>query len=251
MRVLDLFSGIGGFSLGLERTGGFETKLFCELDKSCREVLSKHWPSVRQHDDIKTLSVEEGEYDVITGGFPCQDISVAGTRKGLEGGRSGLWSEYKRVIKEAKPKYVIIENSSNLRNLGLETVLKDLWEAGYDAEWLVLEAGQFGAPHVRERIFVVAYPVGTRRERLVKDEYLEEIGSWGLYSKEDLQGVYANPFTRSDCWPEPLLRGVDDGVPRRMDRLKQVGNSVYVPIVTFLGECILKEGKKLGQRKQP
>ena len=116
MNVLDLFSGIGGFSLGLERAG-MKTVAFCEVDKKCQAVLKKHWPGVPIFDDVSNLKGEdiEGTVDVICGGFPCQDISLAGKGAGLEGSRSGLWSEFKRLIEEIKPKYAIIENVSALR----------------------------------------------------------------------------------------------------------------------------------------
>lgn len=240
MEVLDLFSGIGGFALGMERAG-HRTVQFVEVDPSCQNVLNKNFPNVPIHSDISTFKPNR-HYDIITGGFPCQDISVAGGLKGLSGNRSGLWYEYLRIINEVKPSYVVIENSPNLRSYGLQDVLKGLWESGYDAEWYCLEAGQFGAPHVRERLFIVAYPIGTRGERLVTDGDLESIRQRRVCSSKDLQGVFKEPFYRNiwlgDSWPEPLLRRENDGLYRRVDRLKQIGNSVYPPIVQFIGECI-------------
>lgn len=243
MRVLDLFSGIGGFALGMEGAG-FKTSMFVEIDVAAQLVLRKHWPEVPIHGDIRTLNIEPGQFDIITGGFPCQDISVIGTHQGLAGERSGLWSEFLRLIQQGQPKYVIIENSPNLRNRGLHTVLQDLWESGYDAEWYCLEAAQFGAPHVRERLFIVAYPTGTRVERLVTDKLLSFLGQRGRGSKENLQQVYATPFQyigeRPFGWPQPLLRGSDDGLSGRVDRLRQVGNSVYPAITYFLATAIRK-----------
>lgn len=237
MRHIDLFSGIGGFTLGLAPLT--TTVQFVEIDKRCQKVLAKHFPDTPIHEDITTF--KGFPCDIITGGFPCQDISVAGTRKGLSGARSGLWSEFNRVIKESNPKYVIVENSPNLRNLGLEVVLKDLWKSGYDAEWYCLEAGQFGAAHVRERLIIIAYPIGSRRERLVKDEYLEEAGQRGLCSTEDLYTTIRTPFRRSGSWPQPLLRREDDGIRGRLDRLHMIGNSVYIPLVQFLRDCLYRE----------
>ena len=162
LKVLDLFSGIGGFSLGLERTGGFETVAFCEIDKHAQKVLKKHWPKVPIFEDVIELKGKDlKDIDVICGGFPCQDISVAGKQKGLEGERSGLWTEFKRLIKEIKPRYAIIENVANLRSKGLNQVLKDLWEIGYASEWHLISASAVGAPHLRERIWIIAYPNGT------------------------------------------------------------------------------------------
>ena len=130
MKVLDLFSGIGGFSLGLERAG-METISFCEIDKKAQLVLKKHWPNVPIFEDVSTLKGDEiGPVDVICGGFPCQDISTAGKGEGLSGSRSGLWYEFHRLINEIRPKYAIIENVSALRPRGLEQVIKTLFEIG-------------------------------------------------------------------------------------------------------------------------
>jgi DNA (cytosine-5)-methyltransferase 1 len=162
-KLLDLFSGIGGFSLGLERSGAFQTVAFCEIEPFCRSVLKKHWPEVPVYEDVKLLSAErlgsDGiSVDAICGGFPCQDISVAGRGAGLAGGRSGLWFEYHRLIKEIRPKVAIIENVSALRSRGLDQVLWSLAEIGYDAEWHCIPASAVGAPHQRDRIWIVAYP---------------------------------------------------------------------------------------------
>jgi len=168
LKLLDLFSGIGGFSLGLERTGGFETVAFCEIDKFCQKVLRKHWPHVRQYTDIKTLTAAQLAADGITvdaicGGFPCQDISLAGGGAGMgEGTRSGLWSEYARLIGELRPRYVIVENVSALLGRGLDRVLGDLAQIGYDAEWHCIPASSVGAPHRRDRVWVVAYAKSIR-----------------------------------------------------------------------------------------
>src|SRR5574343_241000 len=108
MRVLDLFSGIGGFSLGLERTGGFKTIGFCEIDPFCQKVLKKHWPGVPIYDDVRTLTGITA--DVISAGFPCQDISSAGRMAGIGGDRSGLWKEGARIVCEIRPRYLLVEN---------------------------------------------------------------------------------------------------------------------------------------------
>jgi DNA (cytosine-5)-methyltransferase 1 len=176
LRVLDLFSGIGGFSLGLERTGGFETVAFCEIEPFPRKVLSKHWPEVPIYEDVRTLTgdtlARDGiAVDVITGGFPCQDLSVAGKRAGLgEGTRSGLWSEIVRLIGDLSPRYVIVENVANLlsgprgkRGGWFGRVLGDLAECGYDAEWENIPAAAVGLPHLRERAWFMAYPKQKQR----------------------------------------------------------------------------------------
>src|SRR5690349_3739642 len=169
LKVLDLFSGIGGFSLGLERTGGFETVAFCEIDPFCRKVLAKHWPKVRQYEDVRSLTADtlrrDGiAVDVICGGFPCQDISVAGKGAGIEGERSGLWSEYARLIGELRPRYAIVENVAALLGRGLDKVLGDLAALGFDAEWHCIPASAIGAPHRRDRFWLIAYPRGEHYE---------------------------------------------------------------------------------------
>jgi len=163
VKVLDLFSGIGGFSLGLERTGGFETVAFCEIDPFCRRVLAKHWPGVPIYEDVRTLTAARLAadgigVDAICGGFPCQDISLAGKGAGIEGERSGLWSEYARLIGELRPRYVLVENVAALLGRGLDRVLGDLAALGYDAEWHCIPASAVGAPHSRDRLWIVGHP---------------------------------------------------------------------------------------------
>jgi DNA (cytosine-5)-methyltransferase 1 len=162
MNVLDLFSGIGGFSLGLERAG-MRTVAFCECEPYARSVLAKHWPNVPCYPDVRELTAErlarDGiSVDVICGGFPCQDISVAGKGAGLAGERSGLWREYARLIGELRPRFVIVENVAALLSRGLAEVLGDLASIGFDAEWHCIPASAVGAPHRRDRIWIVAYP---------------------------------------------------------------------------------------------
>ncbi len=163
LKVLDLFSGIGGFSLGLERTGGFETVAFCEIEPFPRRVLAKHWPGVPCYHDVRELTAEklgaDGiSVDVICGGFPCQDISIAGRGAGIEGERSGLWSEMSRLVGEIRPSYLIVENVAALLGRGLDRVLGDLAALGFDAEWHCIPAGAVSAPHIRDRFWLVAYP---------------------------------------------------------------------------------------------
>ena len=167
MNVLDLFSGIGGFSLGLERAG-MRTVAFCEIEPYCRAVLKKHWPNVPCYDDVRTLTADRLRADgiipdVICGGFPCQDISVAGKGAGIQDGtRSGLWAEYARLIGDIRPRFVIVENVSALLSRGLDRVLGDLAAIRYDAEWHCIPASTVGAPHRRDRIWIMAYPAGER-----------------------------------------------------------------------------------------
>ena len=174
-----LFSGIGGIELGLERAGGFKTVWFVENNIFCQEVLKKHWSEAKIYDDIKNVKWENVERpDILTGGFPCQDISNAGRREGISGKRSSLWKEYHKAICVLRPRVALIENVSALANRGLNVVLADLASCGYDAEWINLSASDVGAWHKRERLFIIAYP-----------------SKFGLYSKKDeseLEGQGSN-----------------------------------------------------------
>jgi len=160
MKLLDTFAGIGGFSYAAEKlVGGFKTTQFIEINPFSQKILNKHWPHVPIHDDITTFTAKSGEFDIITGGFPCQDISVAGLQKGItKETRSGLFYELMRVIRMVRPQYVVLENVAAILNRGLDIVLRELSEAGYDAEWSVIPASSVGACHQRSRWWLVAYP---------------------------------------------------------------------------------------------
>ena len=157
--VLDLFSGIGGISLGLEATGGFRTVAFCEIDPFCRLVLEKHWPGVPIWEDVRELSAESlrgvGRIDIIAGGFPCQPHSVAGKRKGVNDERH-LWPEFARLVREIRPAWVLVENVPGIRTTAADEVVGDLEEAGYSVWPLVVGADNVGAPHRRKRVWFVA-----------------------------------------------------------------------------------------------
>ena len=162
MNHVDLFSGIGGFSLGLERTGGFKTVAFCEIEKFPKEILRKHWPNVKQYDDIKELTNEKlktdgiGPVDILTCGYPCQPFSNAGLKKGEQDPRH-LWPDCFRLIKECRPTWVIGENVSGHIKLGLDSVLSDLESQGYGTRTFSVSAASVGANHKRERVWVLAY----------------------------------------------------------------------------------------------
>ena len=162
LKHLDLFSGIGGFSLGLGATGGFETVAFCEIEKFPRKVLKKHWPHIKQYKDIKELTNEQLEtdgiipIDIITGGYPCQPFSVAGRKRG-EKDKRHLWPEMFRLVKECRPTWVIGENVSGHIKLGLDTVLQDLESEGYTVRAFSISASSIGANHQRERVWIVAH----------------------------------------------------------------------------------------------
>ena len=160
LKLLDTFAGIGGFSYAAEKLiGGFETTKFIEIDPFCQKILKKHFPNTPIHDDIRTFTAKPFQYDVVCGGFPCQDISVAGLQKGItKESRSGLFYELMRVIRMVRPRYVVLENVAAILNNGLDIVLGELSEAGYDAEWAVISASSLGACHRRSRWWLVAYP---------------------------------------------------------------------------------------------
>jgi DNA (cytosine-5)-methyltransferase 1 len=164
LKVLDLFSGIGGFSLGLERTGGFETVSFCEMKPHAQAVLAKNFPGIPCHSDVTTYEFQRGEADVITAGFPCQDISFAGIGAGLAGTRSGLYREVVRALRVVRPRYAVLENVAALLSRGLGTVLGDVAAVGYDAEWHCIPASAVGAPHRRDRVWIVANARGEQHE---------------------------------------------------------------------------------------
>lgn len=239
LRVLDLFSGIGGFSLGLERTGGFETVAFCEIDPFCRKVLAKHWPNVRQYEDVGELTADrlaaDGiSVDVICGGFPCQDISYAGKGLGLAGERSGLWREYRRLIGEIRPSHVIVENVSALLDRGMGDVLGDLAEVGYDAEWHCIPAWYAGLPHARDRIWIVAYADSQGLERGALTRSLD--AEW--QGRAEQLGAMAERLVGLSA-PAGSSGGIAYGVPRRVDRLRSLGNAVVPQIPELLGRAIL------------
>ena len=251
LRVLDLFSCIGGFSLGLERTGGFETVAFCEIEPFPRKVLAKHWPGVPCYEDVRTLTAErlaaDGiSVDVICGGFPCQDVSSAGSGEGLDGDRSGLWFEYRRLIEEISPRTVIIENSAFLRSRGLETVLGAFYALRYSVVWHCIPASHIGAPHERDRIWIVAAHAkgdGRRQgwERRFTDRLsrLSDAPRWDPSNRQPEIGTSVS-WRELPAWPnEPALLGVGDGVPDRMDRIRALGNAVVPQIPELIGRAIL------------
>jgi len=236
MNVLDLFSGIGGFSLGLERAG-MRTVAFCEIDPFCRKVLAKHWPSVPCHEDVRTLDGRAMAVDVICGGFPCQDVSISNvTGTGLDGARSGLWFEYARIIGEIRPRFVIVENVAELLNRGMGRVLGTLAHLGYDAEWRVLRGLDVGLPFIRERVWIIAQPKCAGRER--RFQYLGSLGIQATPSAERRhQAIRARAELEAYCHS---LRA-DDGLSVTMERrrIHGLGNAVVPQIPEAIGRAIM------------
>ncbi len=272
LKHLDLFSGIGGFSLGLEATGGFETVAFCDYDSYCQKILRKHWPWVTIYDDIKELNHEKlnsnghTKIDIITGGYPCQPFSVAGRQQGEKDPRH-VWPEYFRLIKELRPTWVIGENVSGHVKLGLDTVLENLESEGYSARTFSISASSIGANHQRERIWIVAnsgcsWGSGSEFQRKNENEIKKENANQFERSSSSSQSnmVYSDSerlekwesigenFSQeyqtligADWWSiEPDVGRVANGVPKRVDRLKSLGNSLVPHIPYYIGMSILQ-----------
>jgi DNA (cytosine-5)-methyltransferase 1 len=237
------------------------TVAFCEIEPYCRAVLAKHWPHVPCYTDVATLTADQLSMDgifpdVICGGFPCQDVSFAGGGAGLSGSRSGLWFDFARIIEETRPRYAIIENVSALRSRGLDQVLGSLAAIGYDAEWHCIPASAVGAPHQRDRIWIVAYPNGDREPTLSLNAETPGASSPGNAHKAGFENVEGRPgsaqqnrgailtpaiFNRGERhWlsESPVVRVVH-GVSRDVDAVGSLGNSVVPQIPQIIGEAIM------------
>jgi DNA (cytosine-5)-methyltransferase 1 len=284
MNVLDLFSGIGGFSLGLERAG-MHTVAFCERDEYCRAVLRKHWPDVPCFDDIHAIDADGlgrlGRIDLVCGGFPCQPFSVAGEQKGKADDRH-LWPEMCRVIALARPSWVIGENVAGLIAMALDDVLIDLEGLGYTARTFVIPAAAVGAPHRRDRLWIVATNTHGKQhesgshadERTTASELSPDAAvllgrtlvgdesNRDVQRAEDvadatsarLQNAGDEQRAASDSQPgqshfrdtydgghwsvEPDVGRVAHGVPKRVDRLRCLGNAVVPQIPEIIGRAI-------------
>ncbi len=249
MKVLDLFSGIGGFSLGLERAG-FETVAFCEIDEFCQKVLSKNFPGKKIFNDIKKITKEEinglGQIDVVCGGFPCQPYSIAGQKKGRQDDRD-LWPEMFRVIQESKPNWVIGENVANFIGMEFTRSKIDLESEGYIVQPFTIPACAIGAQHRRDRVWIIAY-----------------LDSNGLSRKANASEKQNNKGKReSDGWAETSVdfgywwanqsdmgRAIH-GFSRELDkyrkhRIKALGNAVVPVIPEIIGRAIMES---VGNRK--
>jgi len=255
MRVLDLFSGIGGFSLGLERVKPFRTVAFCERDEFCQKVLKKHWPHIPIYEDVRTIPTDRlGRVDLICGGFPCQPWSVAGQRRGAEDDRD-LWPIMASLVEKLRPRWVIGENVRGFINepLGLKRSLSDLESIGYQATPFVIPACAVDAPHRRDRVWIIAHtninsePNVSINERARSGELVADADSsrwqrkWSKRYNEGSSGLCSGETQRREnFWlSEPPVGRVAHGIPRRMDRLKGLGNAVVPQVVEQIGKAIL------------
>ena len=278
MRGLDLCSGIGGFSLGLQRAG-METVAFCEIDEFCRKILNKHWPDVPVFKDIKALANgSEGLIpgcDLICGGVPCQPFSVAGKQEGQGDTNRHLWPYMFEIVKQQKPAFVIVENVAGFVNMALDDVLSDLESEGYAAQSFVIPACAVDAKHRRDRVWIVAYSdsaaVWNLPERQEVGRHNVQAGRQAITphdgeaqfvadtSRQRMERHRTSGFKESQpssgsrlprrnsargepaVWPpEPWVGRVADGVPNRVDRIKGLGNAVVPQVVEVIGSAIME-----------
>lgn len=244
-----LFAGIGGFDLGFERAG-MKCVWQVEIDGICQRILAQHWPHVRRWDDIRTFTpscLESTHVDVVCGGFPCQDLSCAGLKEGIDGLRSGLWREFARVLRDLLPAYAVVENVAALTLRGLDRVLGDLAALGYAAEWARLSAAHAGAPHLRRRIFIVAHSRGlgrsarSRATPVFSPSVLAQerpAPQWELHPRRD---------SRGKVWAAPVggFHGMDDGVSSELDhcRMARLGAAVVPAIAEWVGRCVVRHAR--------
>jgi DNA (cytosine-5)-methyltransferase 1 len=267
LRVCDLFSGIGGFSLGLRMAGGFETVQFCEIEPYCQKVLAKNFPGVPIHDDIRSFQPTRGSADLVVGGFPCQPFSVAGKQAGTADDRD-LWPQMARVISAVRPAWVIGENVAGFVNMELDRSLSDLESLGYACQALVIPACATDAPHRRDRVWIVAHADSNRPQERINDAGAGDGADAGQQSGGPAFGVSSKTVaTDPQCgfgslgraigrdgrlgesvsghgdWPfthKPVLDGRVHGIPRRVDRLRGLGNAVVPQVVEQIGRAIIE-----------
>jgi DNA (cytosine-5)-methyltransferase 1 len=256
--------------LGLERTGGFETVAFCEIEEFPRRVLAKHWPEVPCYEDVRKLPFHlesiQGA-DIVTAGFPCQDISYAGQGAGIAGKRSGLWWNVRRTLRLVRPRFALLENVAALLDRGMGTVLGSMAAIGYDAEWHCVPLAAHGAPHRRDRVCILAYPEGERckeawglrynkleewisrcREASISSDFGEERSEGG--KPQQISGVASFSWCKNvrgvtdlrdrPDLPPPLFRGIRDGVSDWVGRVESCGNSFSPVQVEGWGHAILE-----------
>lgn len=249
MKFISLFAGIGGLDLGLERAG-FECVAQVEINEFALKVLQKHWASVPKYKDVRDVGKENlPTADLICGGFPCQDVSLIGQRAGLEGKRSTLWSEFYRIVCEIRPRWVVIENVTGLFTSDdgrfFTKILWELSQVGYYAEWDTVPASAFGAPHRRDRVFIVAYSKSGGLQGSGQFEVSPRSSETWIFPQSPR--VYLD--SRASRWSdESRVSRISNGVPNRVDRIKSTGNAVVPDVAEFIGDCVKKAEARLTQR---
>lgn len=222
IKYASLFTGIGVFDKAASDLG-MQIVFQSENDSFCTNTLKKNFPGIPNLGDVRNAKTDQyyGTIDIISGGFPCQDISVAGLGEGIHGKRSGLWSEYFRIITEVSPQFIIVENSPMLLRRGFEKILYDLSTIGYDAEWECFSAAEYGHKHVRERLFVVAYPTTQRWRGIL------HFNKGSLAQKDHKANALdsrCNTFLRfEERFGEPAVFGVYDGLAKELDAINRLG----------------------------
>lgn len=271
LTVGSLFAGIGGIDLGLERTGRFRTLWFCERDGYCQRVLAKHWPGVPILNDVADVDESVPRVDVLAGGFPCQPVSHAGLRKAQDDER-WLWPHVERCIGVLRPRGVLLENVPGLLTAGFDDIIGGLAACGYDAEWDCIPAAAVGAPHLRDRVFIIAAPALANPAQLQRNGGDDNPGERSQPGSPSQSGNGGWPSPMADTnkgrchrgpgrasgrwkqlknsgaernepkgiWPaEPDVGRVANGVPNRVDRLRALGNAVLPQVAEYVGWQLL------------
>ena len=244
IKIGSLFSGIGGFELGLERAiPGSKTIWQCEQDAFCQKILAKHWPDAIIYDDVRTIKNQVEPIDILCGGFPCQDISIAGLQRGIhEGNKSSLWWEMHRIIGILEPRIIVLENVAAITSVGGTDVIGSLAQIGYDCQWSIISASQCGAPHRRNRWFCIANP-GCKRFQEHPNQHQQTIRETSSVSE------YSHWRTSHSEWnywkeyqaPSAICR-MDDGIPNRVDRLRALGNAIVPQCSQWIGSQLVNSG---------
>lgn len=271
IKIGSLFSGIGGFELGIERAiPNAQTVWQVEQDKFCQSILAKHWPHAQRFDDVHDVGAHNLKpVHILCGGFPCQNISLAGNLEGIHGEKSCLWFEMGRIIGELRPRIIMLENVANIINGGLHEVLTTLAAHGYDAEWCNLSARELGAPHIRQRWFCIAYsnnqskPFGAIDGKAQKLCSTTKINTHNTNSERQQEhttrpkpvepsrqlehtsckngGVHTQNYWQAQA-PESGLCDLDDGIPNRVAKLRALGNAIVPQCAEYVAAYLLTSG---------
>lgn len=242
IKIGSLFAGIGGFELGLERAiPGAQTIWQVEQDAFCQSILKKHWPHAQLYDDVCAVGAHNlPPVDILCGGFPCQNITNGGKKEGIYGEKSSLWFEMRRIISELRPPIIILENVAAITFRGLSRVLADLAALRYDAEWCIVSARDFGAPHLRERWFCVAYPLRSRSAAGLSTPRPEQEEPTTEFDDDSDRPAWR---PRQSHWSiEPAICRVVDGVSNRAHRLRALGNAIVPQCSQWIGEQVYMSG---------